>query len=140
MRTFQLEIPGPPVGYTIQLGRFANTKRKRQYVEFKTRVQELAAAAGIPVPLEASKDEPILIITKAFFFNGIHPDPENVHKGVKDALFWKPRGTNKGAGDKYTGGSYSSPLYDKENPRTLVSIFIPGEEETIDSLLGGGSK
>lgn len=120
MRIVVFEIPGPPVGYTIQLGRFANNKRKAKYVEFKKRVQSLSPLA---LPLEASKEKPIIVETVAYFENGTHPDPENVHKGVKDALFYGLRG--KGGGDKYTGGHYEPPLYDKENPRVVVTVCIP---------------
>ena len=41
-----------------------------------------------------------------------------MHKGVKDALFYGA----VGVGDKYTGGAYSNPLYDKEHPRVEVRV------------------
>ena len=44
--------------------------------------------------------------------------------GVTDALFYKGhlgKGKRKGD-DKHTGGSFLAPLYDKNNPRTLVII------------------
>lgn len=122
MRIVTFEIPGPPVGYTIQLGRFANTKVKQKYREFKKLVQSLAP---IQLPLVASREKPVIVETECFFVNGIHPDPENVHKGVKDALFWVKSGMGKGAGDKYTGGHYEPPQYDKLNPRTIVTVCIP---------------
>lgn len=120
-KRIEFEVLGPPVGYTIQLGRFANNKKKFKYVAYKKLVQEYAAHF-MALPLQARHaGEPIKITTHAYFVNGVHPDPENVHKGVKDALFYG----GGGCGDKYTGGSYSPPLYDPENPRVTVIVEFP---------------
>lgn len=109
-------VLGPPVGYTTNNGRFYNTKRKKKYLDYKKLVQE---TCPFRLPLESSKSAPVHIRTVAYFVNGTHPDPENVHKGVKDALFYGA----SGAGDKYTGGSYEPPLYDAKNPRVEVEII-----------------
>lgn len=95
-------------------------KRKRKYIEYKQLVQSLCP---FELPLRASVEFPILVETQAFFEHGTHPDPENVHKGIKDALFYGLAG--KGGGDKYTGGSYDPPLYDRENPRVVVTLWLP---------------
>lgn len=128
--TYSFTVFGPPVGYTIQLGRFRFNKRKVKYIEYKKLIQEKCPFA---LPLVATKERPVHIETNSFFVNGIHPDPENVHKGVKDALFYVAKGKSskdgkkvKGSGDKYTGGMYHPPAYDKENPR--VEIFITVEQ------------
>lgn len=119
-------IPGPPVGYVTNNGRnYFNSKRKRAYLEYKKLVQQYAPEGTLP--MVATKEKPLHIETRAFFFNGVHPDPENVHKGVKDALFWKPKakgskGGSTGLADKYTGGNYFPPLYDKNAPR--VEVFV----------------
>jgi hypothetical protein len=68
--------------------------------------------------LTAGKLTPLYIGTIAYFVNGIHPDPENVHKLVKDALFWKVVG-----GDKWTGGVYLPPRYSRIDPRTEVFVW-----------------
>lgn len=114
-------VDGTPRGYCIQMGKYQNTKVKRRYVEYKQLVQAVASLVGIELPLQASKEKPVHIYTKAFFKDGVHPDPENVHKGVKDALFYKAGG----AGDKYTGGAYEPPLYDPERPRVEIEVRIP---------------
>lgn len=73
-----------------------------------------------------------MIRTISYFKNGVHADPGNVQKGVCDALFYDQekaamaklkgkRGTAKGD-DKYTGGSFPPPRYDKDNPRVIVII------------------
>lgn len=114
-------VDGTPRGYCIQMGRYQNTKVKRRYVAYKQLVQAVADLSGLVLPLQASKEKPIRVFTRAYFETGVHPDPENVHKGVKDALFYKAGGV----GDKYTGGAYEPPLYDAERPRVEIEVFIP---------------
>jgi hypothetical protein len=88
-------------------------------------VRIAALNAGVPLPLTATKEEPLLIKTIAYFKNGTHCDPENTRKGACDALFYRPDIPNpkmrKGQ-DKYTGGSFPPPRYDKDKPRTVVII------------------
>lgn len=88
-------------------------------------VRVAALVAGVPLPLTATKDDPLIIKTIAYFKDGTHCDPENVRKGACDGLFFRPDHPNpkkrKGQ-DKYTGGSFPPPRYDKENPRTIVII------------------
>lgn len=108
-------VPGKPVGY-YSVGKVPNWARMKQYHSYMMEVQRCAKLAGIALPLTATKDAPILIKTKAYFPNGVHCDPENVRKGVSDALFYG------GSGDKHTGGSFPPPLYDKANPRVEVEI------------------
>lgn len=115
MQSVSFTIPGKPVGYTIIAGKFYGGKRKTQYLNYKKLVQAL-----LPPTLRgltATRERPVLILTQAYFENGTHPDPENVHKGIKDAIFYKAEG-----GDKYTGGTYWAPHYDKQNPRVVVTV------------------
>ncbi len=78
--------------------------------------------------LMASKTEALHIGTVAYFVTGNHPDPENIHKLAKDALFYKVKG-----GDKWTGGIYTTPRYDPECPRTEVFVWPDrdGQGDTI---------
>lgn len=115
---YTLTVPGNPVGYYAQ-GKHPNWKRMNAYRDYKALVQMCAKAAGIPIPLHATKDEPVMIATKAYFKNGVHCDPENVRKGISDALFYGAGGT----GDKYCAGWFLYPLYDAENPRVEVEIY-----------------
>lgn len=104
-------------------------------------VQRDARASGIKLPLIATKERPLMIRTISYFKNGVHPDPGNVQKGICDALFYdeekaavaKVRGkksTGKGD-DKYTGGSFPPPRYDKSNPRVIVIIedYVPKDKK-----------
>ena len=78
-------------------------------------------AAGLKVPLQATGEKPLCICTVAWFRNGVHPDPENVRKGIADALFK----AGEGGGDKYTGGTFYPPMYAK-NPRVIVEVWEVG--------------
>ena len=98
-------IPGDPVGYYAQ-GARPNWGRMLRYREWKREVQAMVRLeTGLRLPLSASAEEPAYIQTAAFFRSGVHPDPENVHKGVKDALFYHAKG-----GDKWTAGRYEWPI------------------------------
>lgn len=117
-------VPGDPRGYTTTNRNARPSKAYLRYVAFMEHVRLCARAAGLSLPLIATRDYPLNISTIAFFRNGNHCDPENVRKGVTDALFYRghlPKGKRKGD-DKHTGGSFLPPLYDKTNPRTLVII------------------
>ena len=117
MNALRFTVCGPPVGYYAE-GKAPNQTRRRRYVEWKRLVAvELWQQCGIRVPLLARKEHPLVVRTVTWFRNGRHADPENVHKGVKDALFYNAKG-----GDKYTGGSYDPPRYDPTNPR--VDVFV----------------
>lgn len=112
-----ITVPGRPVGYYAQ-GAKPNWRRKNAYEAYKKHVQRCIADAGIDrASLAATKDRPVLIHTKAFFETGVHPDPENVRKGIADAIYYGIRG-----GDKHTGGPFDPPLYDRDNPRVEVVI------------------
>lgn len=115
MQSVTFVVPGKPVGYLIIAGKFYGGPRKTAYLNYKKLVQTLC-----PPELRdilATRERPVHVQTTSYFENGTHPDPENVHKGVKDALFYQKKG-----GDKYTSGQYAHPLYDKVNPRCEVTV------------------
>lgn len=127
---FTFTIPGDPKGYYAQAGRlkWKMSKQQRARAEKYRKWQgdvALCYLAGrrwctalIPaLPLEATKDRPLRIETVSYFRNGRHPDPENVHKGIVDALFRWSLG-----GDRHVGGTFRPPLYDKDNPRVEVLV------------------
>lgn len=137
--TFRFVVPGKPVGYVATTGKSKWTKEYRKYAEYAKVVRQYAAAAGMNIPLHATKDRPLIIKTIAYFENGVHCDPGNVQKGVVDALFYdeeaamlaklarkagrKPKGRGTGKGDdKHTGGAFPPPRYDKKNPRVVVIV------------------
>jgi hypothetical protein len=119
------------MGY-YSLGKKPNWTRMKKYHAWKKAVQLVARSQGIHLPLTASKEQPLSITTRAYFRNGVHPDPENVHKGVVDAMFYDPRKERRGS-DKYTGGCFQPPMYDPDNPRVEVWIEEAGlNTTTID--------
>jgi len=137
MRKARFTVPGSPVGYVATTSRGKWTAEYQRFADYAKQVRFYARAAGIKIPLVATKGRPLVIRTVAYFANGRHPDPGNVQKGVVDALFYdeekaalaklyrkmgkKKRTTGKGD-DKHTGGSFPPPLYDEENPRVVVII------------------
>lgn len=124
MRRARFVIPGKPVGYVATTRRGKWKPEYQRFAEYAKHVRMCARAAGIHIPVVSTKRMPLTIRTIAYFPNGVHCDPGNVQKGVVDALFYdegKTRGRRKGD-DKYTGGSFPPPLYDKENPRVVVII------------------
>ncbi len=132
IRRARFVIYGSPIGFKTTTKRGKWSDNYKRYVVYKELVQREATAAGIKLPLQATKDRPLMIRTVAYFKNGKHPDPGNVQKGVCDALFYDQKkaamaklkgrkSTGKGD-DKYTGGSFPPPRYDKLNPRVIVII------------------
>jgi len=130
---WRFEVPGNPVGYTTTTFKSkGQDKRFRRYGEYCKMVRNIARAHGVPVPLVATKDSPLIIKTIAYFRNGVHCDPGNVQKGVTDALFYQEDGirivkgkakvVGKKGDDKYTGGAFPPPRYDPDNPRVIVII------------------
>lgn len=126
MKKLKFVVPGPPVGFKSTTKRSKYNKAYQSYVEYKKTVQLYAKVSGLRLPLKATKDSQLMIRTVAYFKNGTHPDPENVNKGVRDALFYRQkdqrssRSTGKGD-DKHTGGSFPPPRY-SDAPRVIVII------------------
>lgn len=126
IRKVRFVVPGKPVGFKTTTTGGKWNRDYGKYVDYKRVVERCAIRAGISLPLVATKDRPLTIRTISYFKDGRHPDPGNVQKGICDALFYNKnkkgkRRTGKGD-DKYTGGSFPPPRYDKENPRVVVII------------------
>lgn len=113
--TWRLTLPGPPRGFTVSRG---YNKSSAPSFAWATELQRLLDHHYQVDYLVASEDHPIFFYTEAWFCDGRHPDPENVGKLARDALFYhSPPGSGK---DKYTGGAHAGPLYDKLHPRTEI--------------------
>jgi hypothetical protein len=93
------------------------SKQAAAYWNYCGVLRMIARSSGIRTPMESPPDAPLMVFTRCYFYSKTHLDPENVHKGVKDALCY-------GAthGDKFTGGHYLPPMYDKVDPRVEVLI------------------
>lgn len=115
--TALLIIYADPVGYysSTRRGQWIDPRAKKYHAWSKL-VRDLSEARGLRLPLQAAEDVEVEVETQAYFRNRTHPDPENVHKGIVDALFYG------GKGDKYTGGKYGWPRYDADQPRVEVII------------------
>lgn len=127
-------VEGPPVGF-VSSGSRNWTGRQTKAWEYARSVRAALlqflmttedSVSGVEIEsseekatLRADKLHPLFIGTVAYFRNGVHPDPENTHKLVKDALFHKVPG-----GDKWTGGVYEKPHYDKLHPRVEVCVWV----------------
>lgn len=124
-------VPGPPVGYKTTTVRGKWSADFQKYASYAKFVRMCARRAGIKLPLFANEESPLFIKTIAYFKNRVHCDPGNVQKGICDALFYDEFGANNVLGkkrrsrkgdDKFTGGSFPPPRYDKKNPRVVVVI------------------
>lgn len=128
-------VPGAPVGYVAAPSPVRSARKNRAWrYASDVRIELMGQLARTPCTapyivivgepghpgarLTATKATPLHIGTTAYFVNGTHPDPENVHKLAKDALFWKVKG-----GDKWTGGIYLPPRYSRTDPRTEVFVW-----------------
>ncbi|MBZ9712208.1 hypothetical protein [Deinococcus multiflagellatus] len=108
------KVPGPPtvrklVGYYTN-GKSPNFDRAREYSDWKQHVARHAPA----MVLDATRAHPIRVDVWCFFPNGAHSDPENVRKGIVDALF--------PGGDKYVYGYHHFPQYDPAQPCVVVEV------------------
>jgi Holliday junction resolvase RusA-like endonuclease len=68
----------------------------------------------ITKPIILSKNQKAVMNIKIFWKNNAHGDPDNVWKGIADALF---------ENDKNLDGSFES-MVDPDNPRVEVEIVI----------------
>ena len=115
-------------------------ERQRKYKAWCDAVRMEAENHQIKVPMTANKAVKVLFAVRSYFRNGVHPDPENVTKGIVDALFYRPKvkwpkGVKRpknlpkgGKDDKYVGMRTDPPLYDKDRPRVEITIWwVQGE-------------
>lgn len=111
-------------------GKVPGGDRLKRYLAWREHVCLFAGLAGVQTPMVVTKDKPIYVYTEALFRSGVHADPENVNKAIRDALAYVPKGYSailKRGSDKWMGGADALPQYDKENPRVEVYILTPGE-------------
>lgn len=108
-------VYGQPRGFQSGAGKWnKRTALSRRYYDM---VVDRAESLGLKVPLYAEEAYPVFLFTTCYFDTHQHCDPDNAHKGIKDALFYKAKG-----GDKYTYGAYDPPLYDRPNPRCIIYL------------------
>lgn len=110
------------VGYYTK-GARPNWTRMTEYHDWKDHVRT-HVRDQLPQP---TKDCPVRVDVTCYFPNGTHADPENVRKGIVDALF--------PGGDKHVYGYHHFPQYDPADPRVLVEITVTPHADTVESIL-----
>jgi Holliday junction resolvase RusA-like endonuclease len=113
-------VPGIPKGFTT-LARHGNKvadsarERVQRYYNYCDKVRVFAKQARLKLPLQNGKELFLMVDTFAFFKGNRHPDPENVRKGIVDAMCY-------GGDDKFVGGYHIPPFYDDDNPHVEVVV------------------
>lgn len=117
------KVPGKTalklVGYYTK-GKQPNWSRLNEYHAWKDHVRA-HVRDQLPVPC---REKPVRVDVWCYFGSGTHSDPENVRKGIVDALFPD--------GDKHVYGYHHHPLYDPADPRVVVEI-AQGAQLTVMS-------
>lgn len=112
----RFSVPGTPQRF-IAAWHKSSWSTRRMYADKAKLVRECAAVVGAS-GLVATEELPLYVHTRAFFRNRRHADPENIHKFIVDALMY---GKSQ-ARDKFTGGAFTPPRYDEDDPRVEVVI------------------
>ena len=87
-----------------------------KYQRWKAAVVAAFAKSTGKLPHQVlKKGQKYFVTTMIFFKDKRHGDPDNVHKGINDAVFAAPMN------DKYVAGSYDFD-YDPERPRVEITI------------------
>lgn len=113
-------VLGQPVPFLVGV-RHQTKKRVQKYEDYRDTVRMFAREAGIR-NIKITAEAPLYFHTRAFFKNRVHGDPENIHKAIVDAVCYNPDGGKGSRSDKFTGGAFAPPRYDKKNPRVEVVI------------------
>ncbi len=117
------DLEGNPVPYVRVVGRalwLPNAKRYHAWKEYARSVlyrnyPEYSGRSENPQPFTTKASEKGRMDIKIFWVNGIHADPDNVFKGLADALF---------KNDKYLDGSFESRYAPDGRGRVDVSITL----------------
>jgi hypothetical protein len=126
-RVLKFTVPGKAVGYYTS-GARPNWTRLKSYRAYKQAVQWAAKAAGLRLPLMATEAAPVFVTTRLFCRSRVHHDPENVHKGIVDALFYGAKG-----GDKHVGGTFWPARYgEREAVKVAVERRVAVHPEIED--------
>lgn len=126
-KTFAFEVPGDSVPYTrmtrggLKLLKMPDHKLDKTGLDKKRKIQRyldyknLVEMISLQAKFDRAPKEKVYLNCMIYFKNYAHADPENVRKGIQDALF---------DNDKYVAGAYDFD-YDPQNPRVEVTICQP---------------
>jgi len=129
---FKFIVEGQPVPYTrtTQKQKWVD-KRWQKYIDYRAKIQVAFFKSVETHPMKKyfatsmvtknkpldTKETKIYVSIKMFFANRQHGDPDNIMKGILDALF---------VSDKYCAGTFDFE-YDKDAPRVEVKIELMKE-------------
>jgi Holliday junction resolvase RusA-like endonuclease len=120
MPSLAFTVPGDPIGYvrTTRRQKFVDERWKR-YQTWKNRVTESAGRQVLAIvgALEARKARVTMALGIHYRSDARRPDPDNVWKGIADALFKQ---------DRNVVGSFDF-AFDAEAPRVEVKITWEGK-------------
>ena len=107
---------GNPVPYLRTTQGSKWSKKYQRYVAWKDWVEAHFIEQIGEMPCQVFRiNQKYHVKTMMFFKNNAHADPDNVQKGIKDAIFSKP------LNDKYCSGEYYFD-YDPKNARVEIEI------------------
>ncbi|AFZ67099.1 RusA family crossover junction endodeoxyribonuclease [Deinococcus peraridilitoris] len=106
------------VGYYSK-GKVPNWVRSKEYDAWKDHVR-LFAPLRIKRLNPRDKSSRVQVDVFCYFPSANHSDPENIRKGIVDALF----GRRQGKDDQWVFGYHHWPEYDGRQPRVEVHVTI----------------
>ncbi len=114
----QEDPKGNPIPYHRTTQKSLWDKQAKRYAAWKKYVQQCALEAGLDIR-KLQKNQTYSLDVMCWFTDETHGDPENVRKGVQDALF-------EIAGDKHVFGAvyfaHIPGLTESHNPGVEISL------------------
>jgi Holliday junction resolvase RusA-like endonuclease len=115
------DIEGNPVPYARVVGRALWLPHAKKYHAWKQYVRAIFHRAypefpiGKVQPLTTKMSAKALLAIDIYWVNGAHADPDNIFKGIADALF---------ENDKYLDGIFESHYASDGKGRVEVEIYL----------------
>lgn len=120
------DIEGNPVPYVRVVGRALWLPRAKKYHAWKQYVREIfhreypEYPLGEEQPLTTKASVQALLAINIYWADGVHADPDNIFKGLADALF---------KNDKFLDGSFQSHHASDGKGRVEVEIYIDSNKQ-----------
>lgn len=146
MKQVCFTVWGDPKGYVARTFKGKHTARAVVYEAWQNKVREAAGLAGLPLPLTATPDNPMIINVFPYFSENDRrrmQDVENVRKGVLDSLFYvfkKDRGFiekalgNVAFGDRWVGCTMLPLPQFAVKPYTVVQVAFLSYAECLSVM------
>lgn len=120
------DIEGNPVPYVRVVGRALWLPKAKKYHAWKQYVRSIfhqqypEFPIGKVQPLTTKMSARALLAIDIYWVNGVHADPDNIFKGLADALF---------ENDKFLDGSFESHYASDGKGRVEVEIYLNHRDE-----------